>query len=275
MLEAGSEVMSVSKGDKVLLSFTHCETCSQCSTGHPGYCYDFNKRNFGGKRPDGSSAMLTTGELKPIASSFFGQSSWARHTLVHRSCLVRVPPETNLELYAPLGCGMQTGAGAVINTLNVRPGSTLVVFGTGGVGMSAVMAGKICGAKTIIAVDLHQSRLDLAKQLGATHTILGSDQDVVQQIQKLCPPVGADFAVDTTGVPAVVGTMIDALGMRGRGATVGTPGPGIRAGIEIMGHLAYGKEYVGCSEGDSLPSEVSDPVSMLSYCYFIERIFSD
>lgn len=201
--------------------------------------------------------MLSAKNGSPIHSSFFGQSSFARQTLVHKSSVVKVPSDLNLELFASLGCGIQTGAGAVLNTLNVRPGSTLAVFGVGSVGMAAVMAGKLRGAKTIIAIDLQPSRLDLSMSLGATNRVLGSDPDVVGQIRSICPPNGVDYAVDCTGVPAVIRTMIDALGSRGRAATVGAPGPGNDVSVDIMEHLTFGKEYVGCAEGDSLPSKVS------------------
>lgn len=257
VVEVGADVSSVSKGDKVLLSFSHCETCRECASGHPAYCHAFNDRNFGGRRPDGSSAVLSAEGGSPLHSSFFGQSSFARHALAHRSSVVRVPPDTDLELFAPLGCGIQTGAGAVMNSLDVRPGSTLAVFGVGSVGMAAVMAGRIRGAGTIVAVDLQPGRLKLARGLGATHGVLGSDPDVVGRIRAICPPNGVDYAVDCTGVPAVIRTMIDALGSRGRGATVGAPGPGSSVSVDVMEHLTFGKEYVGCSEGNSLPSMVS------------------
>ncbi|KAL7622131.1 hypothetical protein AAE478_007633 [Parahypoxylon ruwenzoriense] len=257
VVEVGSSVTSVSKGDKVLLSFCHCGSCLWCTSGHPAYCYKFNDLNFGGKRPDGSTAMFIEdgGKRKPLFSTFFGQSSFSRHTLVHQSSLVKVEPETPLDLFAPLGCGIQTGVGAVLNTLNVKPGASLVVFGVGSVGMAAIMAGRICQASKIIAVDLNPDRLELAKQLGATHGVLGSNRDlVVSSIREICPPLGADFAVDCTGVPAVIETMVMVLGMKGRAATVGAPGGNAQAKIDIMSHLTYGKEYVGCSEGDSNPT---------------------
>lgn len=240
----------------MLLSFSHCESCPPCLSGHPAYCHDFNLRNFGGKRPDGSSAILGHDKRSARFSSFFGQSSLARHAVVHKSSLVRVPPGTDLSLFAPLGCGVQTGAGAVLNSLNVTQGASVAVFGVGSVGICAVLAAKLRQAKTIIAVDLEPSRLDLAKRLGATHCVLGSG-DVVQQIRSICPPVGVDFALDCTGAVSVIRSMIEALGTRGRAATVGAPGFGSAVSIDVMGHLTYGKEYVGCCEGDSLPSKVS------------------
>lgn len=191
-------------------------------------------------------------------SRFFGQSSFARHTIVHRTSIVKVPQETPLELFAPLGCGIQTGVGAIFNTLNVKPGSSVAVFGVGSVGLAAIMGAKARKAKTIIAIDLQTQRLELAKELGATHGVLGPDQDhIIDSIQDICPPIGVDFAVDCTGVPAIIETMVAALGMRGRAATVGAPGGMATAKIDIMSHLTYGKEYVGCSEGDSNPEVVS------------------
>ncbi|KAH6651346.1 chaperonin 10-like protein [Chaetomium tenue] len=263
VLAAGSAVQHVSAGDKVLLSFSHCETCAACTSGHPAYCHGFNARNFGGRRPDGTPSLFAAasggGEGKTgkgLFSAFFGQSSFARHTLAHRSTVVRVPLETDLALYAPLGCGMQTGAGAILNSLGVKPGSSVAVFGVGSVGMAAVMAAaKIAGAGVVVAVDLQQSRLELAMKLGATHAVLGSEKDVVGRMREICPPLGVDYAVDCTGVPAVIRTMIDSLGTRGRGATVGAPGFGKCVSVDVMEHLTYGKEYVGCVEGDSLPEK--------------------
>lgn len=167
-----------------------------------------------------------------------------------------MPPETNLELFAPLGCGIQTGVGAVLNVLNVKESSTVAVFGVGSVGMSAVLASRLRKAKTIIAIDLQANRLDVAKRLGATHGILGSDADIVQQIREICPPTGVDFAVDCTGIPAVIGNVIDSLGTKGRAATAGAPGANSTVSVDIMNHLTFGKEYVGCCEGDAIPSEV-------------------
>ena len=269
---------NVAKGDKVLLSFSYCEDCAACKSGYPSYCHTFNDRNFGGKRPDGTAAasIITAGKdgqkKTPLHSTFFGQSSFARHTLAHKTSLVKVPPETDLALFASLGCGIQTGAGAILNTLDSKPGSSVAVFGVGSVGLSAVMAAaKIRKAATVIAIDRHASRLDLAKRLGATHAILAvPGTDVAAEIRKICPPLGVNSAVDTTGVPAVIETMISALTAKGRGATVGAPGPGVRASIEIMDHLALGRSYMGCCEGDSVPHEVRLPVTLPDYLYCVD-----
>lgn len=221
--QTGAGVHGVAPGDKVLLSFASCSSCDQCNAGHPAYCYSFAPLNFGGKRADGSSAISTVSDQQPVYSSFFGQSSFSRLAVIHKSSIVKVPSDTKLELFAPLGCGLQTGAGAILNTLNVQPGKTVAVFGVGSVGMSAVMAAKMRGAKEIIAVDLQQGRLDLAKRLGATQTLLGNDSELLSKIQQICPPNGVNYAVDCSGVPKVVETMVECLGTRGRAATVGAP----------------------------------------------------
>lgn len=182
--------------------------------------------NFGGARPDGSAALNTVDGSKPFYSSFFGQSSFARTTVVNRSSVVKVSEDTDLQLLAPLGCGFQTGAGAVLRTLDVQANSTVAIFGVGSVGMSAIMAAKIRGAKEIIAVDLQQGRLDLALKVGATQAVRGDDPDLVKKIQQLAPPDGVNYAVDCSGVASVVDKMMDCLGTRGRAASVGAPAVG-------------------------------------------------
>ncbi|OOF94499.1 hypothetical protein ASPCADRAFT_170477 [Aspergillus carbonarius ITEM 5010] len=249
IVRTGTNVTHLQANDKVLLSYASCGTCDQCVSGHPAYCYQFVQSNFGQQRPDGSFTLsFENGD--PLRGNFFGQSSFASLAVVHVSCVVKVAPELPLDRFAPLGCGFQTGAGAVINTLDVQPGTSLAVFGAGSVGMSAIMAGKMRGARYIIAVDLNQDRLELAKKLGATHTIVGSDEDIIQQIQAICPPLGVQYAVDCTGVPAVVEKAIQALGARGKLATVGAPTPGKTAKVDIFAQLVFGRQYVGCCEGD-------------------------
>ena len=171
--------------------------------------------------------------------------------------MVKVPADTDLKLYAPLGCGLQTGAGAVLNSLAVTKGSSLAVWGVGPVGLAAVMAGVIAGAATIIAVDLQTDRLELAKSLGATHILNGRDEDIVKKVTEHSGSNGVNFAVDCTGVPKVVENMVNSLGTRGRGCTVGAPKMGSMASIDIFTHLVQGREYIGCTEGDAIPSKVS------------------
>ncbi|TQS33836.1 hypothetical protein Golomagni_05806, partial [Golovinomyces magnicellulatus] len=252
--KVGSAITKVAPGDKVLLSFASCGSCINCKDDHPSYCLSFVPMNFSGKRLDGSGTH--SNKSGDMYAHFFGQSSFSRLTIANESSVVKVAPDTDLALFAPLGCGLQTGAGAVLNTLNVKPGTSLAVFGVGGVGMSAIMAAKIRKAKVIIAIDLQQSRLDLAKELGATHTLLGNDPELVDKIRKCTDTNGVNFAVDCSGAPPVVGFMVESLTIRGKAASVGAPSTEATASIKIFEHLTAGKEYVGCCEGDAIPAKM-------------------
>lgn len=202
------------------------------------------------------SLSLSAPDGTQIHGNFFGQSSFARHTIVSGNSVVKVPSDTPLGLFAPLGCGVQTGAGAILNTLDVQPGKAVAIFGVGSVGMSAVMAAKMRGASIIIAVDLQPQRLELAKRLGATHSVVGSGEDVVAQIQKISGSNGVDYSVDCAGIPQVVEKALDYLGTRGKAATVGAPAPGKGAGVDVFSHLVMGRQYIGCCEGDGVPGKV-------------------
>lgn len=163
--KVGSAVKNVAPGDKVLLSYNFCGDCITCKEGHPAYCDNWTPLNFGGSRIDGTCS-LSDAKGADVQCNFFGQSSFGQHAVVAASSMIKVLPDTDLKLYAPLGCGFQTGAGAVLNSLGTTKGSSLAVWGVGPVGMAAVMAGVLAGAKAIIAIDLQQDRLALAKELG-------------------------------------------------------------------------------------------------------------
>lgn len=164
VLQVGSNIKYIEKKDKVLLSFDSCGSCKQCTSDHPAYCVEWAQRNFGQRRRHGSLSLSTEGGTK-IHGNFFGQSSFARHAIVSGNSVVKVPSETPLGLFSPLGCGVQTGAGAILNTLDVQPGKSVAIFGAGSVGMSAIMAAKIREAEIIVAVDLQPQRLELAKKM--------------------------------------------------------------------------------------------------------------
>lgn len=255
VVQIGNSVDNVQVGDKVLLSYNFCRECTVCTTGSPMYCENMFQLNFGGRRLDNSRAIALQDGTE-VFSNFFGQSSFCRRAIVSQSSVVPVPAETPLELFAPLGCGLQTGAGSVVNSLNIQAGSSIAIAGVGSVGLSAVMAAKFREAAIIIAIDISPERLDLAKSLGATHTIFGSE-DVVRIIRDICQPFnGVQFAVDCSGVPAVVENLVDSLGSRGRAVSVGGPAPGKRAGVNVFDHLNYGREYRGSHQGDSIAKEV-------------------
>jgi Zn-dependent alcohol dehydrogenase len=168
---------------------------------------------------------------------------------------VKVSQNAPLKFLAPLGCGLQTGAGAILNVLKVKPGSTIAVVGVGAVGLAAVMAAKIAHSGTIIAIDVHQERLTLASELGATHEILSRDNDIYEGILKVVPD-GVQYAIDCTGVPRIIEQLVKSLSVKGTTLTIGSPGQGQTASINIFDHLAFGRSYMGTHQGDSNPQEV-------------------
>ena len=163
----GKNVKGARPGDHVVLSYQSCGSCAECRKGHPAGCERFYDLNFGFARMDGSNAY----EVSGARGHFFGQSSFATHALATGRNLVKVSKDLDLPLLAPLGCGLQTGAGTVMNSLKVPKGASIAVFGTGSVGLAAIMAASIVGAGPIIAIDKNPRRLDLALELGATHAI--------------------------------------------------------------------------------------------------------
>lgn len=252
--EVGDRVGRATVGDRVLMSFTSCGRCARCRGGHPAYCDVHLLLNLlGGRRADGSATITAGG--RELNAHFFGQSSFATQAIVDERSLVLLPRDTSddeLVRFAPLGCGLQTGAGTVLNELRPTPGSTLVVTGAGAVGLAAVMAGRMTGAARIIAVDRIPARLGLAQELGATDVVDTTDRDLQEAVADLTGGRGADVAVETTGSTAVLDALIGALAVRGRCAVVGAPPAGSRASFDVQA-LLPGRAIRGVTLGDSEP----------------------
>jgi len=246
----GSNVKKIAPGDHVVLTYMWCGHCTPCLNGDLTYCANFYPLNFGGAREDGSTA--THDKQGAVRDHFFGQSSFGTSALAHERNVVKVPTNAPLELLGPLGCGIQTGAGAVMNGLKVRPGSSFAAFGGGAVGLSAVMAARVAGATAIIAVDVVPSRLALAKELGATHTVNSRETDPVEAVQKITGG-GADYTLESSGRPAVLRQAIDALAIKGVCGIVGAPALGTEASFDVNGVMTAGKRIIGIIEGDSVP----------------------
>jgi aryl-alcohol dehydrogenase len=247
----GSAVTSVRPGDKVLMTFTSCGTCRNCLAGHPAYCDVFVPRNlFDGARPDGSPTI--TGAQGSLHGHFFAQSSFATYALADERSVAKVAPDADLSLLAPLGCGVQTGAGAVLNVLQPQPGDTVAVLGAGPVGLSAVMAAQLTGATTVVVVDLVDSRLDLARELGATHTVNSGQVDLDEALRELSGGRGFDAIVESTGSVRVLETGVGHIASLGALAIVGAPAAGSKASIDVNWVL-NGKRIVSAPEGDSNP----------------------
>lgn len=220
----GKAVRSIVPGDHVVLSYMSCGRCAQCLAGCEASCQELGRLCFAQGRPDGSHAVHGL-DGRVLSDRFFGQSSFASWSVATERNAIVVPGDIPLELLAPLGCGVMTGAGAVWNELEVPSGSTLAVFGAGGVGLSSIMAGKVSGASAIVAVDRVKSRLELARVLGATHVIDASKvEDVAAEVREVLGD-GVDFAIDTTGRAEVIQASFSALRQRGALAIVATGAP--------------------------------------------------
>ncbi len=245
--KVGANVTSVDVGDHVVMSFAHCGQCDSCLTGHPTVCERFNELNFGGRMEDGTCRLH---QHQTGIATFFGQSSFGSHAVAHERNVVKVDKEVDLALLGPLGCGIQTGAGTVLNRLRPEFGTTIAVYGCGAVGLSAIMAAKIAGCRQIFAIDVHDNRLELARELGASQTFNGNKVDVVEEIRALTG-TGCHYAVETTGVPPVVRQSLNALRPLGTTAIVGvTPKMELDIHNDLM---AEGKSMIGVIEGDSVP----------------------
>lgn len=247
----GEGVTTVEPGDHVVLAAAYCGTCKQCRAGRMAYCENLLAQDFSGRRSDGTTALSRNGEI--ISSHFFGQSSFATHANVVESSVVKVDGDVPLEQLGPLGCGMNTGAGAVLNELRPEPGSSLAVFGTGAVGSAAVMAAKIAGCTKIVAIDVHESRLTLARELGATHTINTTEADIVEQLSKITCGEGVNYALDSTALPALLTQAARALSVRGRLVLVGGSAPGTEVPFEIGASLVKGWSFQTVIQGSSVP----------------------
>jgi aryl-alcohol dehydrogenase len=248
--QVGSDVTGLKVGDRVAASFASCGHCENCLTGREAYCANFMMLNIAGVREDGSGTM-TAADGSAMTGAFFGQSSFATHAIVAERNAVKVPEGVPLEIIGPLGCGIQTGAGTVLNTLAVPAGSSIIVSGTGAVGLSAIMAAKAAGATTIIAVDVLDERLAFATKLGATHTINGRTADVVAEIMAITDGVGAAYGLDTTAIPAVIQNVIGATKFGATIAVVGVGKPDAMLPLALV--TGAGKTLVGAIEGDAVP----------------------
>ncbi|KAH6637167.1 chaperonin 10-like protein [Chaetomium tenue] len=248
---------SLQVGDSVLLSFAACAGCFHCQEDQFSRCTQFVPLNLTGiTRPDGSTpAKLSDG--RPVRSQFFGQSSFSRFSAVHENCLVKCPHPQDMGIYSPMGCGYQTGAGTILNIFKPKPGQTVAVFGAGSVGFAAIMAAATIPVKQIIAIDIVERKLALAKELGATDTINSStiQGSVVDELKRLTGGQGVDFAVDTTGVSSVVEKMLDCLAYSGTAASVGAPPREEKITVDVGLFFGFKKTWISVSEGDSHPPE--------------------
>lgn len=244
----GARVTSVQPGDRVLLTPDFCGVCRQCRTGATTYCARTASLIFGGTRADGSTKGRRG--AVPVRAGFFGQSSFAEYALVTSRNVLRVESAAPIECLAALTCGVSTGAGSVLHTLRPSPSQSLAVFGVGTVGLAAIMAARMIGVRDIIAIDQHSARLALARNAGATSTLVAEDaHDTLDALRDIAPN-GVDRSFDTTGVPAVIRTAVSALGVQGVCGFVAGTGSSVELDLGEM--LIRGAQLRGIMGGDAV-----------------------
>jgi aryl-alcohol dehydrogenase len=249
----GSAVTQVAPGDKVLLSYDSCAACPSCRAAQPFYCHQFFGFNFAARRPDGSTPLRA--EAVEIGGRFFGQSAFATHCIAREHNLVRVAADADLTVLAPLGCGVQTGAGTVMNALRPPPGASIAIFGCGTVGLSAVLGAVLEGCARIVAVDPNPARRALARDFGATDVIDPAAEADVPAAVRARLGDGTTFSVECTGIPAVATQAVHCLAPRGMAALVGAMPAGSEYRFDAIKLMTEGLVVRGVIEGESRPAE--------------------
>lgn len=245
--KVGKGVTTLRTGDHVVMSYRSCGHCRACRNGDLPHCATIFENNFAGTRPDGSATITQNGA--PVFGNFFNQSSFAAYALANEANTVKVPDDVPLELLGPLGCGLQTGAGAVINALKPPAGSSIAIFGCGSVGLSALMAAAAVGCTAIVAVDPLESRRAIALELGAT---LALDPRTADPVAELQSRGGMDFSLECTGIPSVFRQAVDCLTVPGVCAVAGAAPLGTEVTFD-MNSIMFGRTVMGIVEGQSVP----------------------
>lgn len=270
---SGVKDKSLQEGDLVFLSFSSCQTesCAPCSEGRNGFCNKMTPINFAGARglSAAESPISFPGGKGPIRGQFFGQSSMSKLAVVDERSVVKSPSTSGITIedmavLAPLGCGYLTGAGTVFNVLKPKPTSRFAVFGMGAVGLAALMAARALGVENVIAVDIVDAKLELAKSLGASHTLNTKGvSDLAQGLLDMFPG-GVDCIIDTTGVVPLLEAAVKALGHEGTLAIVGVARAGSSLTIDPLALMMDCKRIVGVIEGCAKPAVVSTLDLMLA-----------
>ena len=249
----GGAVRSLKPGDHVVMSYPWCGGCANCARHMPNYCVHGRRLKSAGTRADGST-LLAEKNGTPVYSAFFQQSSFGTFALTQERYAVKVRSDAPLEQLGPLACSGQTGAGAVLNVLKPAAGDGFAVFGVGAVGLAALMAAKIAGCGPIVAVDIHDHRLALARELGATHTINHRTcADVTGEIRKFASG-GVRHAVETSAVPAVLREGVECLMPAATCVLLGSARKGTEVALE-MPFVQQGRLVRGVVQGDSVPQQ--------------------
>jgi aryl-alcohol dehydrogenase len=246
----GSAVTRVRPGERVMISYPWCGSCPRCDRGEPYLCGRHMDLAFGGTRLDGSRTIRLRAEA--ISGAFFQQSSFSTHSIALERAVVPTRTDLPSRYLAAIPCGVQTGAGAVLNSLRVSTSEGLAVFGVGAVGLSAVMAGRLLGAAPIIAIDVVPERLALAKELGATHTVDAKGGELVGRIREVAPD-GMDAALETSGNEQALEAAVGTLTTGGRCGMVIAPNLGRKYPFSPTEVFLRAASLIGIIQGSAVP----------------------
>lgn len=257
VVAVGAGVTKAAVGDPVLMSFVSCQTCRHCADAHPAHCPEFLPLNFA------PQPAFTDAQAQSVGGFFFGQSSFANYSVVKETGLINakelVRSDEELALFAPLGCGIQTGAACVTNVMKAGPTTSLLVVGLGGVGLAAIMAGRVAGCQHIVAVDRVQSRLDLALELGATSAVstggMSLADDLPAAIREHTGGFGATHVLDTTGVNVLQEAAYKGMSTGGQLILVGVSAQDGPFSITSNSMMAEAKSIRGSLMGDAVAAE--------------------
>ncbi|MFL4901777.1 zinc-binding dehydrogenase [Streptomyces sp. NPDC002514] len=247
--DTGPGVSRVRPGDRVALVFVpSCGFCADCAAGRPALCAQAAAANGSGALLHGSS-LLTDASGAPVHHQL-GVSAFSEHAVLAQESVVPIPEDIPFTVASMFGCAVLTGAGAVINTAALRPGQSTVVYGLGGVGLSAVLGARAAGAYPVIAVDPVPEKRELALQLGATHAY--APGEAVEAIHDLTSG-GAELAVEAVGSPKVMAECLTAVARGGTAVSVGLPAPGRVLEVPALTFAGEGKSLLGSYMGDAVP----------------------
>jgi S-(hydroxymethyl)glutathione dehydrogenase/alcohol dehydrogenase len=228
--EVGKQVTYVKPGDHVICCLSvFCGNCDQCMSGHPNRC---SNKAATQRKPGDKPRISQKGQ--PV-NQFLDISSYCEKMLLHENAVVKIREDLPLDRAALIGCGVTTGVGAVLNTAKIEPGSTVAVFGAGGVGLAAIQGARIAGARKIIAIDMFEGKLAMAKRLGATDTVDASNSDPVDEIRKLTGGAGVDYSFEAIGLKKVAEQAYVALKPGGTATVIGMIPVGQK--VELDGYM--------------------------------------
>ena len=247
--KVGPGVTTLAPGDHVIMASPSCGECDDCRAGLETYCANAPRLKQSGFRRDGRSVAFRQDD-QPVYGSFFQQSSFAAVTLATARNTIRVPKDVPLDIAAAFPCGVNTGAGAVLNVLRPQPGDSYVAFGVGTVGFAGMLAAKLCGCDPVVAVDRFDERLALARELGASATVNARDPELVNKVRRLAGGRGARFCLEAAGFPEALRAAVQVLAPRGTACLVGSARPGVEVSVE-MRTIQQGRSVRGCVQGES------------------------